>query len=138
MTEQENRNHPIGDLMGTTMAKLKEMVDANTIIGEAICTGDGITLVPVSRLSFGFASGGTDFNGKNQKPDSANNFGGGSGAAVNIVPVGFLVIKDDSVKWLSVGNPAYSAADRAIEMVPDLVDKVTSYIDKNKKDKETF
>ncbi|MEG2419906.1 MAG: GerW family sporulation protein [Oscillospiraceae bacterium] len=138
MSEQ-NEKHPIGDLMQTTMDKLKEMVDVNTIVGEPIHTDDGITLVPISRLSFGFASGGTDFNGKNQKPDSANNFGGGSGAAVNIAPVGFLVIRDGTVKMLPIGTPPYSTADRVIEMVPDLVDKVADLIGKKKdEDKESF
>ena len=78
------KNHPIGDLMSTTMQKIREMVDVNTIIGTPIRTDDGITLIPVSKLSFGFASGGSDFMTKNQKPEADNAFGGGSGAGVNI------------------------------------------------------
>lgn len=80
------KNHPIGDLMSTTMQKIREMVDVNTIIGTPIRTDDGITLIPVSKLSFGFASGGSDFVTKNQKPEADNAFGGGGGAGVNISP----------------------------------------------------
>lgn len=122
-------NHPINELMGTTMDKIREMVDANTIIGEPIRT-DEITLIPVSKLSFGFASGGSDFTTKNQKPNADNSFGGGSGAGVNIQPVAFLVIKGSTVKVLPVAPPPESTVDRVVEMVPDVVDKVTGFIEK--------
>ena len=78
------KNHPIGDLMSTTMQKIREMVDVNTIIGAPIQTGE-VTIIPVSKVSFGFASGGSDFTTKNQKPEADNAFGGGSGAGVNII-----------------------------------------------------
>ena len=92
--------HPIQGLMNVTMEKIHQMVDSNTIIGKPITTEDGITILPVSKVSFGFASGGTDFDGKN----AANKdlFGGGSGAGVNIQPVAFLVIKG----WLCAHHPA--------------------------------
>ena len=122
-------NHPISDLMGTTMNKIRELVDANTIIGEPIRT-DEITLIPVSKLSFGFASGGSDFTTKNQKPNANNSFGGGSGAGVNIQPVAFLVIKGSTVKVLPVAPPPESTVDRVVDMVPDVVDKVTGFIEK--------
>jgi sporulation protein YtfJ len=125
-------NHPINDLMSTTLQKIKEMVDANTIIGDAIPAGEGVTLIPVSRLSFGFASGGSDFATKNQKPDGSNAFGGGSGAGVTISPVAFLIVKGDQVKLLPVSLPAGSTIDRVVEMVPDLVDKVTDFIEKSR------
>jgi len=132
-------NHPINDLMSTTMQKIREMVDANTIVGDPISAGDGVTLIPVSKLSFGFASGGSDFTAKNQKPDASNAFGGGSGAGVSISPIAFLVVKGDTVKLLPVGMPAGSTIDRVVEMVPDLVDKVTGFIEKQQdKDKEAF
>lgn len=132
-------NHPIHDLMSTTMQKIREMVDANTIVGDPIPAGDGVTLIPVSRLSFGFASGGSDFTAKNQKPDATNAFGGGSGAGVTITPVAFLIVKGDSVKLLPVSLPAGSTIDRVVELVPDLVDKVTGFIEKQQgKDKEAF
>ena len=114
------KNHPIGDLMSTTMQKIREMVDVNTIIGTPIRTDDGITLIPVSKLSFGFASGG-------------------SGAGVNISPVAFLIVKGDTVKLLPVAPPAGNTVDRVVELVPEMFDKVTGYMEKNKKeDKDTF
>ena len=108
------KNHPIGDLMSTTMQKIREMVDVNTIIGTPIRTDDGITLIPVSKLSFGFASGGSDFATKNQKPEADNAFGGGGGAGVNISPVAFLIVKGDTVKLLPVAPPANTTVDRVV------------------------
>ena len=133
------KNHPISDLMGSTMQKIREMVDVNTIIGSPIRTEDGVTLIPVSKVSFGFASGGSDFTAKHQKPEADNAFGGASGAGVNISPVAFLIVKGDSVKLLPVGQPAGTTVDRVVELVPEMFDKVTSYIDKNKQEeKPTF
>lgn len=128
------KNHPISDLMATTMQKIREMVDVNTIVGTPIQTGDGVTLIPVSRLSFGFASGGSDFATKAQKPDAENSFGGGSGAGVNISPVAFLIVRGDNVKLLPVAPPAGSAVDRVVELVPEMFDKVTDYLEKNRKE----
>ena len=132
------KNHPINDLMSTTMQKIREMVDVNTIVGQPITTPDGITLIPVSKLSFGFASGGSDYVSKHHKPGDSNTFGGGSGAGVNISPVAFLIVKGDSVRVLPVDPPAATTVDRVIEMVPEVVDKVTDFLDKKKEDKETF
>lgn len=126
------KNHPISDLMATTMQKIREMVDVNTIIGTPIRTDDGVTLIPVSKLSFGFGSGGSDFSTKNQKPEADNAFGGGSAAGVNISPVAFLIVKGDSVKLLPVSQPAGTTVDRVVELVPEMFDKVTGYLDKNK------
>ena len=132
------KQHPLTDLMGTAMEKIRTMVDANTIIGTPIQTGD-VTLIPVSRLSFGIASGGSDFTTKNQKPEADNSFGGGSGAGVNISPVAFLIVKGDTVKLLPVAPPAGNTVDRVVELVPEMFDKVTGYMEKNKKeDKDTF
>ena len=133
------KNHPISELMSTTMAKIREMVDVNTIVGQPIRTEEGVTLVPISKLSFGFASGGSDFTTKNQKPDADNAFGGGSGAGVNITPVGFLIIKGDSVRLLPVDPPANTTVDRVVELVPQVVEKVTDFLEKNSaQDKEGF
>lgn len=126
------KNHPISDLMSTTMQKIREMVDVNTIIGTPIRTDDGVTLIPVSKLSFGFASGGSDFATKAQKPEDDNAFGGASGAGVKISPVAFLIVKGDSVKLLPVAQPAGTTVDRVVELVPEMFDKVTGYIDKSK------
>lgn len=123
--------HPIGDLMETTMQKIREMVDVNTIIGSPIVTADGITLIPISKVSFGFASGGSDFQTKNQQPSQNNAFGGGSGAGVNIVPVAFLVVKGGNIKLLNIAPPASSTVDRIIEMVPEVIDKVNEMMNKD-------
>ena len=123
--------HPIGDLMETTMQKIREMVDVNTIVGSPIVTADGITLIPISKVSFGFASGGSDFQTKHQQANQNNSFGGGSGAGVNIVPVAFIVIKDGNVKLLNITPPASSTVDRIIEMVPEVIDKVNDMIKKD-------
>jgi len=122
--------HPIGDLMETTMQKIREMVDVNTIVGSPIVTADGITLIPVSKVSFGFASGGSDFQTKHQQPSQNNAFGGGSGAGVTIVPVAFLVVKDGSIKLLNIAPPASTTVDRIIELVPEIIDKVSELMNK--------
>ncbi len=127
-------NHPISELMNITMDRIRDMMDANTIVGNPIEAGD-ITLIPISRLSFGFASGGSDFVSKNQKGEQ-NPFGGGSGAGVNMEPVAFLVVKGDTVKLLPVAPPPATTVERVVEMVPDMVDKVTGFIEKQK-DKKT-
>ena len=127
-------NHPINDLMNTTMDKIRTLVDSNTIIGEPI-HAEGITLIPVSRLSFGFAGGGSDFTTKNQKPAGDNSFGGGSGAGARLEPVAFLVIKGDNVRLLPVAPPPGTTVDRVIEMVPEVLDKVTAFIEKQQEKK---
>lgn len=127
--------HPINDMMHTTMEKIREMVDANTVVGKPIVTEDGVTLIPVSRLAFGFASGGSDFSGKNQP---SKNFGGGAGAGVNITPVAFLVVKDGKVKLISVAPPADSPVGRVVELVPDMFERVTGYLDKKNENKSEF
>ena len=137
---ENEKKHPIGDLMSTTMQKLREMVDVNTILGEPI-HAEGVTLIPISKVSMGFASGGSDFTTKNQKPEADNSFGGGSGAGINIIPVAFLIVKGDSVKLLPVAQPAGSTVDRVVEMVPEVIDKVTGFIEKQqqeKKEKQDF
>ena len=125
---------PISELMETTMQKVREMIDANTIVGEPITTADGTTLIPVSKLSFGFAGGGSDFS-KKQEPRDA--FGGGIGAGVNVTPVAFVVVKDGGIKLLHVAPPAASTLDRLIETVPEVFDKVTDLLGKNKDDEES-
>jgi sporulation protein YtfJ len=122
--------HPIGDLMETTMQKIREMIDVNTIIGSPIVTAEGMTLIPISKVSFGFASGGSDFQTKHQQATNNSSFGRGSGAGVNIVPVAFLVVRGTSVKLLNITPPASSTVDRIIEMVPEVIDKVNELFNK--------
>ena len=120
-------NHPIHEVLQTTMNKIREMVDANTVVGQPITTQDGVTLVPVSKLSFGFATGGSDF-GKTQ--NVPKNFGGGAGAGVNVIPVAFLIVKDGNVKILPVAPPPGDTVSRVVDLVPEMFEKVTGYIDK--------
>ena len=122
--------HPIQGLMNVTMDKIRQMADSNTIIGKPIKTDDGTTILPVSRISFGFASAGTDFDGKN----AANKdlFGGGSGAGVNIQPVAFLVVKDGCVRTIQLADGS-NTIDRALIMLPELVDKVSALLKKEEK-----
>jgi sporulation protein YtfJ len=118
--------HAINGLMGTTLEKIKEMVDASTIIGDPIINGE-ITIIPVSKVVYGFASGGSDLPTKTPKQV----FGGGSGAGVTIAPVAFLVINGRDVRLLQIdSNPG--TADKVIGMVPDLFDKISGLFKKDK------
>ena len=116
--------HPIQGLMNITMDKVRQMADANTIIGKPIKTDDGTTIIPVSRISLGVGTGGADGAGKN--PANGDLFGG-SGAGVNIRPVAFLVIKDGLVRTIQLSDPSNSV-DRALNMLPELVDKILSML----------
>ena len=122
----------ISEMMDTTLLKIKEMIDANTIVGEAITTVDGITLIPVSKLSFGFAGGGSD----GRKQETKDAFGGGIGAGVKVEPVAFIIVKDENVRLLHVSPPATTTLDRVIETVPEVMDKITDFIGKQKKEED--
>ena len=121
--------HPIGDLITETMDKIREVVDVNTIVGQPITTPDGITLIPVSKVSVGFASGGSDFASKQSSQPNA--FGGGSGAGINISPVAFLVINDGYVKVLNIVNDAPTSFDKLIDSAPELIDKISELTKKD-------
>ena len=118
--------HPLQGLMDVAIARIKELVDSNTIIGDAITTQDGTTILPVSKVNFGFASGGSAFPSKNPR----ELFGGGSGAGVSIHPVGFLVIKNGDVKLLQLADPAKTTADRLVNAMPDVIDKIQGMVSK--------
>jgi len=121
----------LSEVMSESMAKIREMVDANTIVGQPITTPDGVTLIPISKVSFGFGSGGGDYGAK-----PADKFGGAGAAGVKIDPVSFLVIKDGTVRVLPVAVPPASPVDRIVDMVPDVVDKVEKFINQKKTVKE--
>ena len=116
------------NMLENTIAKIKEMVDVNSVVGEPITTPDGVTIIPISKVSIGFGGGGSDFVSKNLNKQE-NPFGGGAGGGVKINPVAFLIIKDGSVRMLPVAAPANTTADRVVEMVPDVLDKVSAFID---------
>lgn len=128
------KSNPLSELMRTTLESVRAMADANAIIGTAIET-DGVTLIPVSRLSFGVAGGGTEFSTKKQQMGGDNAFGGGSGASAKLEPVAFLVIRDGGVKLLPVAPPPATTVDRVIDTVPEVVDKVTDFIAKQQEKK---
>lgn len=123
---------PVSELMETVMGRVRDMVDVSTVIGEPITTPDGITLIPVSKVSFGFASGGSDFTGKNQKDGAKNPFGGGSGAGAKIVPMAFVVIKDGFVRIMNIEAPATTTLERIIDNAPELIDKLSHMTKKDK------
>lgn len=120
--------HPIGSLMDTTMEKIKEMIDVNTIIGDPITSPDGTLIIPVSKVSYGFASGGSDLPTKKENKDC---FGGGSGAGVTIQPVAFLTVYQGDVRLVSVDSEE-GTADKLVNMIPDVLKKVKGVFKKDK------
>ncbi|NLJ30694.1 MAG: sporulation protein YtfJ [Clostridiales bacterium] len=118
-------DHPIEGMMNTTLEKIKEMVDINTIIGDPVTSPDGSILIPISKISYGFASGGSDFPTKTQTDKTF--FGGGTGAGVSITPVAFITICNGTVKLLQI-DPYNNAADRIIGMFPEIVDKIGNLV----------
>ncbi len=130
----------IEGLLNVSMDKIKAMVDVNTIVGDAVTTPDGTTVIPVSKVSFGFGAGGSEFTTKQSEEKSKNGgnnpmFGGGAGSGVSINPIAFLVITKDQVRILPITN-SVSTADRIIDSIPDLISKVNGFIlDFKNKDK---
>ena len=121
-------NTPVSDLLGISMEKIKEMADVNAIIGQPIKLEDGTTIIPVSKVSYGFASGGSDLPSKYDK----NLFGGGAGAGVSIKPEGFLVISPDGTAKMVPMEASSDPISTAIEKVPVIVDKVQGFMHKKK------
>ncbi len=125
----------IPNMLENTIAKIREMVDVNSVVGSPITTPDGVTIIPISKVSVGFGGGGSDFVSKNVNHQE-NPFGGGAGGGVKINPVAFLIVKDGTVRMLPVAAPANTTADRLVEMVPDVLDKVSAFIDSRTKKNE--
>lgn len=126
----EQQHHPIEGLMDTTMEKIKQMIDVNTIVGTPITTPDGTTIVPVSKVSYGFASGGSDIPSKNAVNKQV--FGGGSGAGVSITPIAFIAVYQGEARVLGI-DADNSTADRVVSMVPQVIDKISALFKKDKK-----
>ncbi len=136
--------HPIEGLMNTAMNSIKDMVDVNTIIGEPIETSNNIIIIPISKVGFGFAAGGSEFKGetvneytKKEKEEEIQYrlpFGGGSGAGVSITPIAFLVVQSGTVKLLPVSHS--SAIDKLLDYVPDLVEKANNMLNKTIQNKK--
>ena len=121
-------DHPIGNLMQTTLENIKDMVDVNTVIGEPIAAGNGSTIIPISKVSFGFVAGGGEYDAAHQTVPDNLPFAGGSGAGVSVQPVGFLVVGDDGVKMLPAQH--ITAWERAVNCAPQLMEDIRSLFGK--------
>lgn len=129
------KNHPVSELMTETIQKIKEAVDANTVMGEPITAGE-VTLIPVSKISLGFGTGGSEMAGNAPKGCGENPFGGGGGAGLKVVPVCFLVITGTTVRVLPVEAAPETSLDRIVDMIPDVVSKLTSLVEEKKANKQ--
>lgn len=116
------------NMLENTIEKIREMLDVNSVVGDPIVTNDGVTIIPVSKVSVGLGGGGSDFVSKNVNRHE-NPFGGGVGAGVKVTPVAFLIVKEGSVRMIPVATPANTTADRLVEMIPDTLDKIAAFID---------
>ena len=123
----------VNGLLGVSMDKIKEMVDVNTVVGEPITTPDGTTVIPISRVNYGFAAGGSDLPRKSQPPGGL--FAGGSGAGVTVSPVALLSIHDGNVRVIQI-EPYFSPVDRALEKIPDIADMLGSLFKKKEEPEE--
>ena len=119
------------NMLENTISKIREMVDVNSVIGQPISTPDGVTIIPVSKVSVGFGGGGSDY-----AKSTKDAFGGGAGGGVKVTPICFLIVKDGAVRMMPVAAPANTTADRIVEMVPDTLDKIVSFIDSHSKKSE--
>ena len=131
---EKNENSKISSLLDTTLEKIREMVDVNTVVGAPISTPDGITIIPISKISYAFAAGGSDFRVKEK---TNMGFGGGNGAGVKIAPIGFLIVQNGSVRMINVMPPASTTIDRVVEKAPEVIDMVEDLIQKHAKKKES-
>ncbi len=125
-------SHPIENLMKSTMENIKNMIDVDTVIGNPVTSADGTTIIPISKVSFGFASGGTEFRDTVTNSTDRHPFGGGSGAGISLKPLGFLVVNGPTIRFLSVteNNPY----DRLLDAIPQAVDMIKGFLHKNDED----
>ena len=138
-------NHPIEEIMSSSMENIKNMIDVNTIVGDPIQGSDGTVIIPVSKVSFGFAAGGSEFKGETideyNKKDKDEQiqyrlpFGGGAGAGVSIKPMAFLIVQNNVVKMLPVDH--INPIDKLLDYIPDLIEKANSLMDKCMQNKKT-
>ncbi|NBJ90542.1 GerW family sporulation protein [Acutalibacter sp. 1XD8-36] len=120
-------SNKVNDLLGVSMDKIKQMVDVNTVVGDPVTTPDGTTVIPISRVNYGFAAGGSDLPSKSQPTGGL--FAGGSGAGVTVSPVAFLSIHNGNVRVIQI-EPYFSPVDRALEKIPDIADMLSSLFKK--------
>lgn len=127
-------SNKVNDLLGVSMDKIKQMVDVNTVVGDPVTTPDGTTIIPISRVNYGFAAGGSDLPSKSQPAGGL--FAGGSGAGVTVSPVAFLSIHNGNVRVIQI-EPYFSPVDRALEKIPDIADMLSSLFKKKGEPEET-
>lgn len=129
--------HPIESLMKSTLENLKTIIDVNTVVGDPIKSQDGTLIIPISKVSLGFASGGSEFNKSHSREDQHDYpFGGGSGSGVSVKPVAFLIIKDDLVKLLPVDQQNVNIVDKVLDQIPNIINLFKSTEDKDIDEKE--
>ena len=129
-------DHPIQGLMSTAMQSIKDMVDVNTIVGDAVQAPDGTVIIPISKVTFGFAAGGSEFKGEIEEEDSRDKdrngsrmpFGGGSGAGVSIVPIAFLVVNKETIKLMPVNFN--TSLDKFLDFIPEMMEKLNESVKK--------
>lgn len=122
-------NHPIENLMKSTMENIKSMIDVDTVVGNPVTAPDGTTIIPISRVSFGFASGGGEFKDTPVDPSGKYPFAGGSGAGISLKPVGFLVVHGINIRFLSVDD--INPLDKVIDVMPQVIDMISKLLHKN-------
>lgn len=122
-------SNSVPNMMEGMLHKIREMIDANTVMGNPVTTPDGTTIIPISKVSIGFGGGGSDF----ATNKGGNPFGGGAGGGVKVTPVAFIVVSEGNVRMLPVAQAANTTADRLVEMIPDTLDKVSAFIDSHTK-----
>lgn len=126
----------VSELLAASIAKVRDLVDANTVVGQPIQLGEAMTLIPISTITFGVLSGGADLPGKQSA--AMGTFGGGAGCGVKLVPVAFLVIQGERVRMLPVELPPASAAERVIEQIPELIELLRETLHQKKQDNVTI
>ena len=126
-------NNNLSDVIRDSLEGIRSIADSGTVIGDPITTPDGVTIIPVSKVSVGFGGGGSDYVSKNANKLDNHPFGGGAGGGVSVTPIAFLIVKEGNVRMLPVATPANTTADRLVEMIPDTLDKVSAFIDSHSK-----
>lgn len=132
--ENNNKNNPISKMMESTMESVRNVLKTDTVVGDPIVTPDGITLIPISKISIGFGGGGVEFG--SARKDGTQPYGGGNATGVKIDPIGFLVIKDGVIRMVNVTPPASNTVDRIIDLVPQVIDRVDAFISKQNNSSE--
>ena len=129
-------SHPLPNMLESTLQKVREMINVDSVVGTPITTPEGITIIPVCKVSYGVGGGGSDFPSKNTtRPEYP--FGGGTGVGAKITPIAFLVINGQNVRMLPIATPANTTTERVVEMVPDVLDRIAGFVESRKEKQST-